>query len=158
MRVVILRFIDFNGAVHWSLCWRGLGITLSGLAFVTPPISITTPWFTPSKISIHHWVGPCKSVSNRAPHLLTPSLVLTVDFLSADKIHHHQWNFAKNTMKSKQNLVISFNRKINLNRSLCLILGSHLRRKNSCTLTFPCCLRFVQFSEVSSWPDIGVRL
>jgi len=28
----------------------------------------------PLKMSTHHWVGPRKSVSNRAPHLLTPAL------------------------------------------------------------------------------------
>jgi len=33
MTVVILWFIWFNGAVHWSLCWRDLCVTLSGLAF-----------------------------------------------------------------------------------------------------------------------------
>jgi len=74
INIVIFWFIGFNGAVHWSLCWGGLGVILSGLAFVTSPISIITPWFTLSKISTHHWVGPRKSVSNRAPHLLTPAL------------------------------------------------------------------------------------
>jgi len=43
MRVVILWFIGFNGAVHWSLCWKGLGVTLTDLAFMTSPISIITP-------------------------------------------------------------------------------------------------------------------
>jgi len=75
MRVVIPWFVGFNGAVHWSLCWRGLGVTLSGLAFVTSLISTITPWFTPSKISTHNWVGPRKVVSNRAPLLLTPALI-----------------------------------------------------------------------------------
>jgi len=28
MRVVILWFIRFNGAVHWRLCWSSLGVTL----------------------------------------------------------------------------------------------------------------------------------
>ena len=60
MRVVIRWFIGFYGAVHWILCWRGLGVTLSDLAFVTSPISIITRWCTPSKISTHHWVGPEK--------------------------------------------------------------------------------------------------
>ena len=73
-RVVIIWFIGFNGAVHWSLRRRGLGVSLSGLAFVTSPISIIEPWCTLSRISTHHWVGPRKSVSNRAPHLLTPAL------------------------------------------------------------------------------------
>ena len=71
MRVVIFWFIGFNAAVHWSLCWRGLGVTLSGLAFVASLISTITP---PSKIYTHNWVGPSKGVSNRAPHLLTPAL------------------------------------------------------------------------------------
>ena len=75
---LILWFIGFNGVVRWSLCWRGLGVNLSGLAFVTSPISIITPWFTLSKISTHHWVGSHKSVSNRAPHFLRPALVGTV--------------------------------------------------------------------------------
>ena len=34
-------------------------------------------WCTPWKISTHHWVRPRKSVSNRAPHLLTPALGVT---------------------------------------------------------------------------------
>jgi len=42
MRIVILWFISFYGAVH-SLYWRGLGVTLSGLAFLTSPISIIMP-------------------------------------------------------------------------------------------------------------------
>ena len=74
MRVEILWFIGFNGGVHWSLCWRGLGVTLTGLVFVTSPITMMTPC-TPSKISTHHWVVPRNSVSNRAPHLLRPILV-----------------------------------------------------------------------------------
>jgi len=27
MRVVIIWFIEFNGVVNWSLCWRGLAST-----------------------------------------------------------------------------------------------------------------------------------
>jgi len=76
MRTVILWFISFAGALHESLFWRGLGVTLSGLAFLIliSPISIIMPWCIPSTISTHHWVGPRKSVSNRAPHLLMPAL------------------------------------------------------------------------------------
>jgi len=53
IRVVFLWFTGFNGAVHWSLCWRGLGVTLAGLAFVASPISIITPCI-PSKVYTHH--------------------------------------------------------------------------------------------------------
>ena len=73
MRIVIIWFLGCNGAVHWSLCWRGLSITFTVLAFVTSPISIITPR-SPSKFSTHHWVGPRKSVSNQAQHLLIPAL------------------------------------------------------------------------------------
>jgi len=51
MKVVIVWFIRFYGAVHWILYWRGLSVTLSGFAFVTPPISIIMPWCTPQKFS-----------------------------------------------------------------------------------------------------------
>jgi len=36
MRVVILWFIGFYGAVHWisDICWKGLGVTLSGRTFL----------------------------------------------------------------------------------------------------------------------------
>jgi len=37
--------------------------------------SLAYTWCTPSKLSTHHWVGPRKSVSNRAPHFLMPALV-----------------------------------------------------------------------------------
>jgi len=46
MRVAILWFIGFNGTVHWSLCWRGLGVTLSSFTFVTSLTSTIMPWFT----------------------------------------------------------------------------------------------------------------
>jgi len=38
-----LILLCFNGAVHRSLCWRGLGVTLSDLAFVTFLISTIMP-------------------------------------------------------------------------------------------------------------------
>jgi len=74
--------ICWVGAVHWRLRWRGLGVTLFGLTFLISPISIITPWCTLSRISTHHCVRPCKSVSNRAPHLLTPTLRGAVSFNS----------------------------------------------------------------------------
>ena len=91
MRVVILWFIAFNGAIDWSLCWRGLGITLSGLAFVTWLMSVITPWCTPSKISTRHWVGPSKSVLNRARHLLTPALIVVANDVGVVKINPSIW-------------------------------------------------------------------
>ena len=76
LAVVIIWFVGFNRPVHCSLRWRGLGVTLSGLASVTSPISIITSWCTLSRISTHHGVGPRKSVSNRALHLLKPALLV----------------------------------------------------------------------------------
>jgi len=100
MRVVILWFIGFNGVIHWSLCWRGLGVTLSGLAFVTSLISVITPC-TPSKIFTHYWVGPHKIVSNRVQLLLTPALIpRTLPSQSLNKSprfypHNAQWQRPK---------------------------------------------------------------
>jgi len=87
MRVTILWFIRFNGAAHWSLCWRGLGVTLSGLAFLTSPIFIIMPWCTSSKISPHHWIGPRKNVSNWTPHLLTPALLKIDTYTKTCRCH-----------------------------------------------------------------------
>ena len=59
-RVKIIWFIGFNGAIHWSFSWRGLGVALSGLAFVTSQISIITPRCNPSKfLHTTEW-GPAK--------------------------------------------------------------------------------------------------
>ena len=77
MKVIILWFIGFCGTLHWSLSWRGLGFILSALAFSTLSISISKPWCSPSKISTHHWVGPRKSVSNWAQHVITLALTVT---------------------------------------------------------------------------------
>jgi len=75
MRIVILWFIGFYGAVHLSHCWRGLGVTVSGLTFLTSPISTIMLWCTPQISTTHHWAGPRGSVCNRHRHLLTPALV-----------------------------------------------------------------------------------
>jgi len=69
MRIVILWFIGFNGDVDWSwsLCWRGLGVTLPGLAYVTSLLSTITPWCTPQKfLHTSEW-GPAKVFPIR-PH------------------------------------------------------------------------------------------
>jgi len=73
MSAVIPWFIGFCGVVHWSLGWRGLGVTFSSHTFLTSPISSLWLDATP-QISTHHWVGPRESVSNRTPHLLTQAL------------------------------------------------------------------------------------
>ena len=75
MRVPILWSIGFNGAVHWSLCWRGL----AWRHLFGPRLCNITDFYHyalmhTSKTSRHHWVGSGKSVSNRGPHLLTPVL------------------------------------------------------------------------------------
>jgi len=70
----------FSGAVHWILCWKGLDVTLSRLAFVTSsPIYIITPWCSPSKIFTHLWVsGAPKKCVKSGPHLLTSALYTSI--------------------------------------------------------------------------------
>ena len=75
LRVAIFWFIVFNGAVYNGLCWRDLGVTLSGLAFVTSLIStISLRLDAPIKNFYTPLSGAPQSVSNRAPHLLKPAL------------------------------------------------------------------------------------
>ena len=74
----------FYGAIHWNLCWRSLGIC--DVKKVRPSCPLGPHFFNITdfyhyalmhplkKIFPHHWVGPRKSGSNRAPHLLTPAL------------------------------------------------------------------------------------
>jgi len=97
MTVAILWFIGFYGAVHWSLCWRSLRVIISGRAFIISPISVIVTWCTPSNISTHHWVGPHKGVSNRAPHWPTPALSrVYVSKSYATNLFHVNWIFSTN--------------------------------------------------------------
>jgi len=88
MSVVILWIIEFSSTVHCSLCCRGPDVTLSGPVF----FNITDFYHqwrdaSPQNFYARHWVEPRKSVSNRAPHLLTPALpprsVMKIMFLSS---------------------------------------------------------------------------
>jgi len=44
-------------------------------------ISIIMTWCPIKNFCMRHWVGPRKSASNRAPHLLRPALSATVRFI-----------------------------------------------------------------------------
>jgi len=55
-----------------------LGSHAQYLALFTSIISIIMTWCPIKNFCIGHWVGPRKSASNRAPHLLTPALVVAL--------------------------------------------------------------------------------
>jgi len=57
-----LQFFDLLGLIALSigLCWRGLGVTLSGLVFVTSLIFTITPWCAAQKfLNTTEW-GPAE--------------------------------------------------------------------------------------------------
>jgi len=87
--VVTHGFIECCRVVRWSICWRiETGVTpspplasryLFGPRSFTSTISIIMTWCPPLKsFCTRHWVGPSKSASNRAPHLLRPALVSSI--------------------------------------------------------------------------------
>ena len=91
--LILLAYKHGNFCYHCKLCSSGYALAQHSVPlFRASPFNITDFYhydlMHPSKISAHHWVGPRKSVSNWAPHLLTPALVTWIQICAS--LHHRK--------------------------------------------------------------------